>query len=90
MKTSVTKSTSSVKEKNSSLTGGLKNPSAVHNHITNANWGGLLRRVKKDDMIICAELSRLGRNLFMIMEILEPDFPTHQGGPGQKEGVRAL
>ena len=32
--------------------------------------GGLLRRVKKDDMIICAELSRLGRNLFMIMEIL--------------------
>lgn len=24
----------------------------------------------KDDLIICAELSRLGRNLFMIMEIL--------------------
>ena len=32
--------------------------------------GGLLRKVKKDDMIICAELYRLGRNLFMIMEIL--------------------
>lgn len=32
--------------------------------------GGLLKRVKKDDLIICAELSRLGRNLFMIMEIL--------------------
>ena len=32
--------------------------------------GVLLRRVKKDDLIICAELSRLGRNLFMIMEIL--------------------
>ncbi len=32
--------------------------------------GKLLRRVKKDDLIICAELSRLGRNLFMIMEIL--------------------
>ena len=28
----------------------------------------LLKRVKKDDLIICAELSRLGRNLFMIME----------------------
>lgn len=32
--------------------------------------GKLLNRVKKDDLIICAELSRLGRNLFMIMEIL--------------------
>lgn len=32
--------------------------------------GHLLAKVKKDDMIICAELSRLGRNLFMIMEIL--------------------
>lgn len=32
--------------------------------------GNLLKRVSKDDMIICAELSRLGRNLFMIMEIL--------------------
>lgn len=32
--------------------------------------GGLLNQVVKDDLIICAELSRLGRNLFMIMEIL--------------------
>lgn len=32
--------------------------------------GKLLNRVRKDDLIICAELSRLGRNLFMIMEIL--------------------
>ena len=32
--------------------------------------GNLLKRVQKDDLIICAELSRLGRNLFMIMEIL--------------------
>jgi DNA invertase Pin-like site-specific DNA recombinase len=32
--------------------------------------GKLLERVQKDDLIICAELSRLGRNLFMIMEIL--------------------
>lgn len=32
--------------------------------------GKLLKKVKKDDLIICAELSRLGRNLFMIMEIL--------------------
>lgn len=32
--------------------------------------GKLLNKVQKNDLIICAELSRLGRNLFMIMEIL--------------------
>lgn len=32
--------------------------------------GNLLKKIQKDDLIICAELSRLGRNLFMIMEIL--------------------
>lgn len=32
--------------------------------------GKLLNKVQEDDLIICAELSRLGRNLFMIMEIL--------------------
>ena len=37
---------------------------------TKRELGKLLNRVEKDDLIICAELSRLGRNLFMIMEIL--------------------
>ena len=32
--------------------------------------GKLLGKVKKGDIIICAELSRLGRNMFMIMSIL--------------------
>lgn len=32
--------------------------------------GRLLEKIQKDDLILCAELSRLGRNLFMIMEIL--------------------
>jgi DNA invertase Pin-like site-specific DNA recombinase len=32
--------------------------------------GGLLEKVKEGDLIICAELSRLGRSLFMIMTIL--------------------
>lgn len=32
--------------------------------------GKLLKRIKENDLIICAEISRLGRNLFMIMEIL--------------------
>lgn len=37
---------------------------------TKRQLGSLLKKIKKDDLIICAELSRLGRNLFMIMEIL--------------------
>ncbi len=32
--------------------------------------GSLLKNVQKGGLIICSELSRLGRNLFMIMEIL--------------------
>lgn len=32
--------------------------------------GNLLKIVKKDDLIICSELSRLGRSLFMIISIL--------------------
>ncbi len=32
--------------------------------------GRLLRRIKKDDLIIASELSRLGRNLLQIMSIL--------------------
>jgi DNA invertase Pin-like site-specific DNA recombinase len=59
---------------------------AQKNHLPIDNWieetisgtkgydkralGKLLKQVGKDDLIICAELSRLGRNLYMIMEIL--------------------
>jgi len=32
--------------------------------------GKLLEGIKKDDLIICSELSRLGRSLFMIMSVL--------------------
>jgi DNA invertase Pin-like site-specific DNA recombinase len=32
--------------------------------------GSLLAEVRKDDLIVCSELSRLGRSLFMIMSIL--------------------
>jgi DNA invertase Pin-like site-specific DNA recombinase len=32
--------------------------------------GSLLNKAQKDDLIICSELSRLGRDLFMIMSIL--------------------
>ena len=37
---------------------------------TKRRLGKLLRQVGKGDIIICSELSRLGRNLYMIMEIL--------------------
>ena len=33
--------------------------------------GGCLNKLKKGDVLICSELSRLGRKLFMIMRILE-------------------
>lgn len=32
--------------------------------------GSLLRKIRKGDVIVCAELSRLGRSLFMIINIL--------------------
>lgn len=32
--------------------------------------GKLLKHIKEGDLIVCSELSRLGRSLFMIMEIL--------------------
>lgn len=34
------------------------------------NLGKLLQKMKKNDVLICSELSRLGRNLLMIMGIL--------------------
>ena len=33
--------------------------------------GGCLRKLKSGDVLICSELSRLGRKMFMIMRILE-------------------
>lgn len=34
------------------------------------NLGKILEHVQKGDIIVCSELSRLGRNMFMIMSIL--------------------
>ena len=39
-------------------------------HYKTRQLGRLLKRTQKGDIIVCSELSRLGRNLFMIMEIL--------------------
>ena len=39
-------------------------------NIENRALGKLLNKMKKDDIMICSELSRLGRSLLMIMSIL--------------------
>lgn len=38
--------------------------------VENRKLGYLLKKMKKNDIIICAELSRLGRSLMLIMSIL--------------------
>lgn len=38
--------------------------------IEQRKLGRLLKKMKKDDILICSELSRLGRNLLMIMSVL--------------------
>lgn len=38
--------------------------------IDKRRLGKLLKGVQKDDIIICSEISRLGRSLFMIMSVL--------------------
>lgn len=38
--------------------------------IEDRKLGKLLKRLRKDDILVCSELSRLGRNLLMIMGIL--------------------
>jgi DNA invertase Pin-like site-specific DNA recombinase len=39
-------------------------------NIQERKLGKLLKKMKKDDILVCSELSRLGRNLLMIMAIL--------------------
>lgn len=38
--------------------------------VNERKLGKLLKRMKRDDILICSELSRLGRNLLMIMGVL--------------------
>ena len=38
--------------------------------VENRKLGKLLKRMRKGDVLICSELSRLGRNLLMIMGVL--------------------
>lgn len=52
------------------------------------NLGKLLRIVKKDDIIICSEISRLGRSMFMIMSILNILMQRKVAVYSVKEGYR--
>ena len=58
------------KRENLSIDGWIEETISGTKSYSKRQLGVLLNRIKKDDLIICAELSRLGRNLFMIMEIL--------------------
>nr|MBP3283047.1 master DNA invertase Mpi family serine-type recombinase [Treponema sp.] len=58
------------KKKNLKIDGWIEETISGTKNYDKRKLGELLNKVKKDDLIICAELSRLGRNLFMIMEIL--------------------
>lgn len=58
------------KRQNLAIDGWIEETISGTKNYDKRKLGNLLKTVKKDDLIICAELSRLGRNLFMIMEIL--------------------
>lgn len=58
------------KQRNFSVDDWIEETISGTKNYTKRQLGYLLKKVSKDDIIICSELSRLGRNLFMIMEIL--------------------
>jgi DNA invertase Pin-like site-specific DNA recombinase len=58
------------KNEDISINGWIEETISGTRNYNKRELGKLLKKVKKGDLIICAELSRLGRNLFMIMEIL--------------------
>ena len=58
------------KKENISIDGWIEETISGTKNYDKRKLGKLLKKIKKGDLIICSELSRLGRNLFMIMEIL--------------------
>ena len=58
------------KKRSLNIDGWIEETISVTKNYNKRELGKLLQIVKNEDLIICAELSRLGRNLFMIMEIL--------------------
>ena len=58
------------KRENTSIDGWIKETTSGTKSFGKRKLGSLLGALRKGDLIICTELSRLGRSLFMIMEIL--------------------
>lgn len=58
------------KVKNLNIDGWIEETISGTKSYNKRRLGLLLRKVRKGDTIICSELSRLGRSLFMVMEIL--------------------
>lgn len=58
------------KKQNLEINGWIEETISGTKSYNKRQLGKLLKKVKAGDYIICSELSRLGRNLFMIMEIL--------------------
>lgn len=58
------------KEENMIVDRWIKETISGAKSIEDRKLGRLLKRMKKDDVLVCTELSRLGRNLLMIMGIL--------------------
>lgn len=58
------------KRENTSIDGWIKETTSGTKSFGMRKLGSLLGALRKGDLIICTELSRLGRSLFMIMEIL--------------------
>ncbi len=52
------------------LNGWIEKTISGTRNYTKRQLGNLLKKVGQNDVIICNELSHLGRNLFMIIEIL--------------------
>ena len=52
------------------------------------NLGKLIEKTKSQDIIVCSELSRLGRNIFMIMSILNRLMESNVSVYTVKEGYR--
>ena len=58
------------KKENIRINGWIEETISGAKNYDKRKLGLLLKKVQKDDIIICSEISRLGRSLFMIMEIL--------------------
>lgn len=76
------------KEQNLKVNGWIEETISGSRSYKQRELGKLLMKAKKGDVIICSELSRLGRSLFMIMEILSSCLDSGCNVWTIKEGYR--